>query len=226
MKKNRKKLSIVLGCICGYAMKTPGAPHLWEINDNSERLDTERAKIFHSVAAKLLYVTNRKRPDIEQKVAYFTTRVANNNVDDWKKMKCCIKFIKQSREDKRIIGCFNLKELFTWVDTLFAVDLNMRSHTGGTISMGYGMINFHSSKQMLNTKSTTESEIVGISEYVPFNICIVIFYEAQGYKITKNILFQENESAIKMERNRQESCTGSSIHINILHFFVKYRVDK
>ena len=41
--------------------------------------------MFHSVAAKLLYVTNRMRPDIEPEVAYFTTRVANRNVDDWKK---------------------------------------------------------------------------------------------------------------------------------------------
>ena len=76
-------------------MKTPGAPHLWEVNDNSEVLDTEKAKIFHSVAAKLLYVTKRTRPEIEPKVAYFTTRVENNNVDDWKKMKRCIKFLKQ-----------------------------------------------------------------------------------------------------------------------------------
>ena len=34
---------------CGYAVKTPGAPHLWEVYDNAERLDTEKAKIFHLV---------------------------------------------------------------------------------------------------------------------------------------------------------------------------------
>ena len=57
----------------GYAVKTAGAPHLWEVNDNAERLDTEETKIFHSVAAKILYVTKWTISDIEPEVAYFTT---------------------------------------------------------------------------------------------------------------------------------------------------------
>ena len=62
---------------------------------------------------------------------------------------------------------------------------SLRSHTGGVMSMGYGMIHCRSSKQNLNTKSTTESELVGTSEYMPFNTWIVTFYEAQGCEITK-----------------------------------------
>ena len=58
--------------------------------------------------------------------------------------------------------------------------------------MGVEMIRCRSIKKKLNTKSTTESELVGTSEYVPFNIWIVTFYEAQGYEITKNVLFQYN----------------------------------
>ena len=92
--------------------------------------------------------------------------------------------------------------------------------------MGYGMIHFRSSKYKLNTKSTTESDIVCTSEYVTFNIWIVMFYWAQGCEITKNLLFQDNESTINMEKNRQESCTGNSRHINIWNLFVKDGVDK
>ena len=39
---------------CGYAVKTSLVPHLWEINENAKRIDTEKAKIFHSVLVKLL----------------------------------------------------------------------------------------------------------------------------------------------------------------------------
>ena len=140
--------------------------------------------------AKLLCVTKQTRPDIEPKLAYFTTQVANNNVDDWRKIKYCIKFLNQSKEDKLIIGCFNLKELFTWADALFAMHANMQSHTEGAMSMGYGMIHCRSSKQKFNTKSSTASELVGTSEYMPFNICIVMFYEEQGYEITKISYFK------------------------------------
>ena len=67
--------------------------------------------------------------------------------------------------------------------------------------MGYGMIHFRLIKKKLNTKSTTESELVGTSKYVPFNIWILMFDESQGYEITKYFLFQYNESATKMEKN-------------------------
>ena len=93
-------------------------------------------------------------------------------------MKDCITFLKQSKEDKRIIVWFNLKDLFTWVDALCAVNPNMQSYTGGAMSMVYGMIHCCSSKQHLHTKITTESEIFGTSEYVPFKIWIVMFYDA------------------------------------------------
>ena len=81
----------------GYTVKTPGTPYLWEINYNAERLDTEKLKIFHSVAAKILYDTKQTRPDIEPEVAYFTTQVENINVDGWKKMRHYITFLKQNK---------------------------------------------------------------------------------------------------------------------------------
>ena len=115
----------MFGSTCGYAMKTPGVPHLLKVNDNAERPDTERTNFFHSVAAKPLYVTKQTKPFIELELAYFTLRVENSNVDDWKKMKRCITFIKKTKEDKRIIGCFNLKELFNWVDALSDVHPNI-----------------------------------------------------------------------------------------------------
>ena len=48
----------------------------------------------------------------------------------------------------------------------------------------------------------------------------------QGYNITNNVMYQDNQSAIKMEKNGRNSCTGNSRHIDIRYFFVKDRVDK
>ena len=93
---------------CVYAMETPGAPNLQEVNENTEVINTKRAKQISLSSGKRLYVTKRMGPDIEPEVAYFTTQVANINVDDWKKMKLCITFIKQIKEYKRIIGGLNL----------------------------------------------------------------------------------------------------------------------
>ena len=99
----------MFGIKCGYAVKTPGEPHLWEVNENAGRLDTEKVKVFHLVAAKILYVTKWMRPDIKPELTYFKARVANSNMDDWKKIKHCITFLNQSKEDKQSIGCLKLK---------------------------------------------------------------------------------------------------------------------
>ena len=75
-------------------------------------------------------------------------------------------------------------------------------------------------------KSSAEAEVVGISEYLPYNIQIRNFMEAQGYKIERNTIYQDNTSAIKMETNGKNLCTGNSRHVHIRYFFVKDRQDK
>jgi hypothetical protein len=207
-------------------VSSPCASHLWKTRDDAKMLSEQQAEKFHSTVAKLLYITKRSRPDIETAVAFLTTRVSKSDEDDWKKLKRVMTWLKQTKNDVRIIGAQSVKELFTWVDAAYAVHNNMRSQTGGNMSFGYGMIHCRSNKQKLNTKSSTEAEVVGTSDYVPFAIWLALFMREQGYDIEKSILFQDNESAIKMERNGKDSTTGRSRHIDIRHFFVKDRVDK
>ena len=51
-----------------------------------------------------------------------------------------------------------------------------------------------------------------------------MFMSAQGYGIENNVIYQDNQSAIRMEKNGRNSCTGKSIHIHIRYFFVKNRI--
>ena len=41
----------------GHHLSSPCANHLWNVNENAEKLDKEKADLFHSVVAKLLYIT-------------------------------------------------------------------------------------------------------------------------------------------------------------------------
>ena len=45
-------------------------------------------------------------------------------------------------------------------------------------------------------------------------------------KETKKMLYQDNQSAICMEKNGRSSCTGNPRHISIRYLFVKDIVDK
>ena len=53
-----------------------------------------------------------------------------------------------------------------------------------------------------------------------------MFLSAQGYNPKKNILYQDNQSAIKMEINSRNSYTGNSRYIDIKYFWVKDQVEK
>ena len=102
----------------------------------------------------------------------------------------------------------------------------MRSQTGGLIPMGYGMLHCQSSKKNLSSNISTESELIGTSEYTPFNVYMVMFMEGQGYYIKNNIIFRYNQSTMSMENNGGDYCTGSSRNINIRHLFLKDGVNK
>ena len=76
----------------------------------------------------------------------------------------------------------------------------------------------------MNTRSSTETEVVGTSEYLSKHIYFEMFMEAQGYKLKSNILAEDNESTIRMSKNGRESCTSNSKHIAIKYFWVTDRI--
>ena len=115
--------------------------------------------------------------------------------------------------------------MHTFIDASYAVPPNMRGYAGGAISFGVGIIHGKASKQKINVKSSTECELVRVSEYIPYSLWIGYFLEHQGYKLKSNLVHQDNQSAMRIEVNGRTSCTENSRHINIRYFFVKDRVD-
>ena len=77
----------------------------------------------------------------------------------------------------RIIGAGGLDILQTYVDVSYAVHNDMKSHTGGLMTMGLGIIQGKATTQKLNTKSSTETELVGSSDYIPWTVWAKWFLE-------------------------------------------------
>ena len=62
--------------------------------------------------------------------------------------------------------------------------------------------------------------------YILYNIWFMMFMSAQGYGIEMNIIYQDYQSAMRIEKNGYDSCMGKSRHKHIKYFFVKNRIDK
>ena len=81
--------------------------------------------------------------------------------------------------------------------------------------MGDGAITSLSRKQGMNTRSSTEAEVVATDKIVSPMIWACLFLEAK-----ENILYQDNESAMVLETNGHKSAGECSHHLNIQYFYV------
>ena len=86
--------------------------------------------------------------------------------------------------------------------------------------MGLGFPISVSTKQKLNTKSSTESELVGVNDMMPIIIWTRYFLLEQGYGVVENLILQDNKSSILLERNGKASSGKRTRHINIRYFFI------
>ncbi len=82
------------------------------------------------------------------------------------------------------------------------------------MSYGYGdgAVQSISRKQKLNTKSSTDSELVGVDDALVMILWTKLFLEEQGYDINSKILYQDNKSAILLERNGKKTAGREPEH--------------
>ena len=148
---------------------TPAKSSLFEIKDEVE-MSADRQEIFHHIVAKLLYVSKRARVDIDLAVSFMCTRVSKSTEEDWDKLRRLLNYLYGTMDMPRVIGANGMEVMETYVDASYAVHHDMRGHTGGVLTLGRGIVQDKASKQKLNTKSSTESELVGASDYIPWTV--------------------------------------------------------
>ena len=211
---------------CGTACTSPGTSGLFQVDEKAERLPEPERKLLHSLVAKLLFVSKRGRPDIQVPISFLTSRVTKADRDDWRKLKRVLQYIQGTIDMPLTLSIDDLSIIKTWVDAAFGVHEDMRSHTGGTIMLGKGTFYASSKKQKMNTKSSTEAELVGAGDFLPQTIWTGNFLRAQGYTVKENRYYQDNQSAMRMEKNGRQSAGPRSRHIDIRYFFIKDRIQQ
>jgi hypothetical protein len=206
--------------------RTSAAPEdLFKIDEDAAKLPKVQATKFHNIVAKALYISKRARPDTSLAIAFLTTRVREPDVDDWKKLKHLMDYLRATKDLPLILGADNTGVMEWFVDASFAVHPNMRGHTGGGLTLGRGFPIVNSTKQKLNTRSSTESELVGVDDMMPTIFWARYFLKAQGYDVADNILYQDNQSAILWERNGKASSSKRTKHIAVRYFFITNRIQ-
>jgi hypothetical protein len=206
--------------------RTSAAPDdLFVVDKDAGKLSKESLIAFHHLVAKTLYVSKCARPDVSTAIALLTTRVRAPDINDWKKLSHLMEYLRVDRLHPLILSADGSRVLMWYADASFAVHPNMHSHTGGGLTMGRGFPIVSSTKQQLNTQSSTDSELVGVDDMMPIVVWSWYFLMAQGYGVTQNLLLQDNRSSMLLERNGKASSGKWTRHINIRYFFITDRIN-
>ena len=147
------------------SVKTPAGDDLFTIDVGSPLLSSEGAEEFHTLSAKLLYLSKRTRPDIQVAVSFLTSRVQCATEQDARKATRVLRYLFGTQhlgiviEPDKSFFCVR-----SYIDASYGVHPDGRSHTGVTISLGKGPIMTKSTKQKIATKSSTEAELIALSD--------------------------------------------------------------
>ena len=207
------------------SVATPATDDLFSEGE-SEYLSKEQAEEFHTFVAKGLFLCKRARPDLHTTIAVLCTRVKKPNQDDWNKLVRLMKYCNGTRKDKLILSANDLHVIKWYADSAFAVHPDFKSHTGAVMSYGKGAAQSISRKQKLNTRSSTEAELVGTDDVSVMILWTKLFMEAQGYEIKTNLLYQDNKSSILLLNNGKRSSSKRTRAFNIRYFFLTDQIEK
>ena len=164
-----------------------------------------KSEAFHAMVAKALFLTMRSRPDIRLAVAFLCTRVKEPTTYDWHKLVRMMDFLKRTAMECLTLSLDDTRKVIWSIDAAFAVHPDKKSHSGMTMTMGKGAITSLSRKQKLNTRSSTEAELVAVDDCMAQVLWTKCFLDAQGHHTTAHIVLQDNESPICLEKNGHKS---------------------
>jgi hypothetical protein len=196
--------------------QTPHTDNLFKVRPENEAtfLSEEQAQQFHRTVVQLLFLSCRARRDIQAAVSFLTTRVKKPDVDNWGKVKRVLQYLKWTQSMLLNLTIDNLQSTKWLVDSSHGVHEDGKGQTGAGMVLGKGAVISFSRKQKSNTRSSTESELVGIDDTMPSILWSLYFWQEQGYNTTHATIYQDNKSAILLETILQTRNTDTDSDIN------------
>ena len=145
---------------------TPATEDLFDTRSNPGDVSDALRAEFHSNVARAAYLAKRARPDILMPVAYLTTRVTRCTRDDLVKLTRMMRYINATKE-RGIVQRIGVKgvNVKVYIDAASGIHADGKSHTDSCVVIGeVGPVHCKSCKQTIVSKSSTEAELIALSD--------------------------------------------------------------
>jgi hypothetical protein len=166
----------------------------------------------------------RTRPVILLPISFLSTRVQTPDEDDWSKLLRVLKYLNGTSHLGIALQCDQQIKIKSFIDASYGIHGDFKSHSGMVITLGKGPIDVASTKQKINTKSSSEAELIALSDKASQVIWHREFLIAQGYPPSPATIYQDNTSTIPLATKGSAS-SDRTRHVSIRYFWTKDKVQ-
>ena len=135
---------------------------------------------------KGMFEAKRARQDVLPVIIFLLSRTTTPNKGDWKKLIILMNFLNKTRKDVDTLEAGNTQKADWYIDAAFTVHNDFKIHTGAGFNIGKWIVTSIYTKQKVNTRSLTASELVGVDNVISKVIWTKLFTKAQDF-IIENI---------------------------------------
>ena len=123
---------------------------------------------------------------------------------------------------KLVLEADRTRTLKWFTGSSFGVHPDMESHTGSifTFTLGKGSISSESTKQKVNSRSSTKGELIAIGNKIAKVIWTKRFLNHQGYKLKVSILYLDNTNTIKLVNNGKGTYGKRTRHFDFKYYYI------
>lgn len=202
---------------------SPAGPDLFKRNKLAKKLDTAGQEKFHRQTARLKFLAKRVAPEILLAVSFLSSYVNAPTEEDADNLDRVYRYLNANRNHHIDYFKGGKVEVSAYIDASHACHEDYRGRTGCVLLCCGAFMGVWTNKQTLNTKSSSESELVGLSDECGWVIWARNFIKAQGYQTPPATIFQDN-TAVKDILKKGPSAQLKTRHLGIRQHFVADRM--
>ena len=135
--------------------ETPASNHLFTVIEDDVTLTGIQANLFWNLVAKILFISCRSRSNLKTALVFLTTQVLNPYGDDYKKLSCMIRYIREMRGMELTLEVKSIYTIQWWIDATYGMHPYLKGNYGVMMLLEKVVAASKLSRHRINLRSST-----------------------------------------------------------------------
>jgi hypothetical protein len=196
--------------------------------NESELLKKDQVHTYKSFIMSIMFVAIRTRPDLLFAINVLSTKMSQPSVNDMEALDYLIGYIRAHPSLHLTYTCKNSDDNFwdnieLFIDASWSLYGNSKGQSGCILRVFGNTVLCKTMKQHIVTKSSTESEIVAVDDFLPYGIwlCNLLRELKINYKGPMTV-YQDNTSGVKIIKKGFGNFKRTKHFINKFYWIKQY----